>query len=68
AARYDRCPETFFSAIMLAATVLFWPGKAMSLGPRAMNPIVPVINNGNPVARHSPPGRTKTFRPILRKK
>ena len=24
ASRYDRCPETFFSAIMLAATVLFW--------------------------------------------
>jgi hypothetical protein len=24
ATRYDRCPETFFSAIMLAATVLFW--------------------------------------------
>lgn len=22
--RYDRCPETFFSAIMLAAIVLFW--------------------------------------------
>lgn len=22
--RYDQCPETFFSAIMLAATVLFW--------------------------------------------
>ena len=25
ATRYDRCPETFFSAIALAATVLFWP-------------------------------------------
>ena len=24
ATRYDRCPETFFSAIALAATVLFW--------------------------------------------
>jgi len=24
ATRYDRCPETFVSAIMLAATVLFW--------------------------------------------
>ena len=24
ATRYDRGPETFFSAIMLAATVLFW--------------------------------------------
>ena len=24
ATRYDRCPETFFSAILLAATVLFW--------------------------------------------
>ena len=24
ATRYDRCPETFFFAIMLAATVLFW--------------------------------------------
>ncbi len=24
ATRDDRCPETFFSAIMLAATVLFW--------------------------------------------
>jgi transposase len=24
ATRYDRCSETFFSAIMLAATVLFW--------------------------------------------
>ena len=34
ATRYDRCPETFFSAIMLAATVLFWLSKAMSLGPR----------------------------------
>ena len=24
ATRYDRCPETFFSAVALAATVLFW--------------------------------------------
>ena len=24
ATRYDRCPQTFFSAILLAATVLFW--------------------------------------------
>ena len=24
ATRYDRCPETFFSAIALTATVLFW--------------------------------------------
>lgn len=24
ATRYDRCPEVFLSAIMLAATVLFW--------------------------------------------
>ena len=24
ATRYDRCPETFLSAIALAATVLFW--------------------------------------------
>ena len=24
ATRYDRCPETFFSAIILAATLLFW--------------------------------------------
>ena len=24
ATRYDRCPETFFSAVILAATVLFW--------------------------------------------
>ncbi|PTW44544.1 DDE family transposase [Rhodovulum kholense] len=24
ATRYDRCPETFFSAIALAATVMFW--------------------------------------------
>jgi transposase len=24
AARYDRCPTTFFSAIALAATVIFW--------------------------------------------
>lgn len=24
ATRYDRCPESFFSAIMLAAIVLFW--------------------------------------------
>ena len=24
ATQYDRCPETFFSAITLAATVLFW--------------------------------------------
>ena len=24
ATRYDRCPETFFSVIALAATVLFW--------------------------------------------
>ena len=24
ATRYDRCPETFFSAFILAATVLFW--------------------------------------------
>ncbi len=24
ATQYDRCPETFSSAIMLAATVLFW--------------------------------------------
>jgi len=24
ATRYDRCPTTFFSAITLAATVIFW--------------------------------------------
>ena len=24
ATRYDRCPETFFSAILLAAIVIFW--------------------------------------------
>ena len=24
ATRYDRCPETFLSAIALAATILFW--------------------------------------------
>ncbi|MBN8190294.1 IS5/IS1182 family transposase, partial [Salipiger thiooxidans] len=24
ATRYDRCPKTFFSAIALAATVIFW--------------------------------------------
>jgi hypothetical protein len=24
ATRYDRCPTVFFSAIALAATVLFW--------------------------------------------
>ena len=24
ATRYDRCPQTFFSAILLAAIVLFW--------------------------------------------
>ncbi len=24
ATRYDRCPNVFFSAIALAATVLFW--------------------------------------------
>lgn len=24
ATRYDRCPDTFFSAIALAATVIFW--------------------------------------------
>ncbi len=24
ATRYDRCPDTFFSAIALAAIVLFW--------------------------------------------
>ncbi len=24
AARYDRCPTAFFSAIALAATVIFW--------------------------------------------
>jgi transposase len=22
--RYDRCPHTFFSAIVIAATVIFW--------------------------------------------
>ncbi|MFV0408822.1 MAG: transposase, partial [Paracoccus sp. (in: a-proteobacteria)] len=24
ATRYDRCPETFIAAILLAATVIFW--------------------------------------------
>jgi transposase len=24
AARYDRCPTAFFSAVALAATVIFW--------------------------------------------
>ena len=33
ATRYDRCPETFFSAILLAATVLFWLRNSMSLDP-----------------------------------
>jgi transposase len=27
ALRYDRCAHTFFSAICIAATVLFWPGQ-----------------------------------------
>jgi transposase len=34
ATRYDRCPETFFSAIMLAATVLFWLCSRTSPEPR----------------------------------
>ena len=25
--RYDRCAHTFFSAICIAATVIFWLGK-----------------------------------------
>ncbi|MCK9543490.1 MAG: IS5/IS1182 family transposase, partial [Novosphingobium sp.] len=24
ATRYDRCPSVFFSAIVLAATIIFW--------------------------------------------
>ena len=24
ATRYDRCPKAFFSAVVLAATVIFW--------------------------------------------
>lgn len=27
ATRYDRCPEIFFSAIVIAATVIFWLGQ-----------------------------------------
>lgn len=38
AIRYDECPETFFSAIILAATVLFWLWKSMSQEPIHLGP------------------------------
>ncbi|KQU48096.1 transposase [Sphingomonas sp. Leaf339] len=38
ATRYDRCPTVFFSAIALAATVIFWLGS-MSRDPNA--PAIP---------------------------
>jgi transposase len=34
ATRYNRCPEAFFSAIVLAATVLCWLRNSMGLEPR----------------------------------
>ena len=34
ATRYDRCAKTFLSAVALAATVMFWLRKSMSLEPR----------------------------------
>jgi transposase len=34
ATRYDRCPETYLSAIALAATVLFWLRSRTSLDPK----------------------------------
>ena len=33
ATRYDRCPQTFFFAVILAAIVLFWPGSRTSPEP-----------------------------------
>ena len=36
ATRYDRCAKTFLSAVALAATVMFWLSKSMSLEPSAM--------------------------------
>jgi transposase len=33
ATRYDRCAKTFLSAVALAATVLFWLSRSMSLEP-----------------------------------
>ncbi|GHF52334.1 hypothetical protein GCM10017056_24830 [Seohaeicola zhoushanensis] len=37
ATRYDRCAKTFLSAIALAATVIFWLGRSMSLEPRSLS-------------------------------
>jgi hypothetical protein len=33
ATRYDRCAKTFLSAVALAATVIFWLWRSMSLDP-----------------------------------
>jgi transposase len=37
ATRYDRCAKTFLSAVAIAATVMFWISKSMSLEPNATN-------------------------------
>ena len=37
ATRYDRCAKTFLSAVALAATVLFWLWRSMSLDPKAFS-------------------------------
>jgi len=34
ATRYDRCAKTFLSAAALAATVIFWLKRPMSLDPK----------------------------------
>ena len=48
ATRYDRCAKTFLSAVALAATVMFWLSKSMSLEPKltAPNHCYPTIIKG----------------------
>ena len=38
ATRYDRCAKTFLSAVALAANVIFWLRRSMSLEPRTVPP------------------------------
>lgn len=66
---YDRCPETFFSAIMLAENVLFWLRNSMSLAPgnrlQYARPAPPAaVSDGKTLSNHCVPQRPAAARDL----
>jgi transposase len=52
ATRYDRCPTVFFSAIALAATVIFWL-SSVSPDPRRAAPALPSDHPSSAISRRN---------------